>query len=134
MTPLRVVLLVTSVLLLQSCTPASLIDLYNDTGETITVMALGKSAAVLPHSSTQVDFVLATGQHWESVTVTVRGKTWHYPQKLFTRIPWRSWQRGPFESRRAFVHLDSRGRISLRSPTGAAVPQPPGFPLQPEKT
>ena len=121
-------------LLLQSCTPASLIHLYNDTSDTIVVTALGQTVSVPPHSSTQFDFVLATGQHWESVTVRTHGKTWRYPQRLFSHIPWESWQRGPFESRDAFVRVDSRGRIYLSARDGTPVSQPSGFPLQPEKT
>jgi hypothetical protein len=134
MRTLRAALLAPAALLLSSCSPASLIDLYNDSGDTIVVTALDHSISVPPHSSTQFDFVLARGQHWESVTVTKRGKTWRYPQRLFSRIPWESWQRGPFESRRAFVSVDSHGRIYLRSPSGALISQPAGFPLSPEKT
>ena len=130
----RVALLASAVLLLNSCTPASLIDLYNDSGDTIVVTALDRTVSVTPHSSVQFDFVLARGQHWESVTVSRRGKMWHYPQKLFGRIPWDSWQRGPFESRQAFLSVDSRGRIYLRSANGAPISQPTGFPLLPEKT
>ena len=134
MRALRAALLAPGVLLLSSCSPASLIDLYNDSGDTIVITALDHSVSVPPHSSTQFDFVLARDQHWESVTVSRRGKTWRYPQKLFGRIPWESWQRGPFESRRAFVSVDSHGRIYLRSPSGAPISQPAGFPLSPGKT
>jgi hypothetical protein len=130
----RVALFAVTILLLQSCSPASLIDFYNDSGDTIVVTALDRTISVAPHSSTQFDFVLARGQHWESVSVTRRGKTWRYPQKLFSRIPWESWQRGPFESRRAFVSVDSHDKIYLRSPSGALTSQPAGFPLSPEKT
>ena len=107
-----------SILLLQSCSPASLIHLYNDTGATIVVTTRKGSVSVLPHSSTEFGLVLATGQHWESVTITAHGRTWRYLQKLFTRIPWESWQRGPFESRNTFVKLDSRGRIYLTAADG----------------
>jgi hypothetical protein len=71
---------------------------------------------------------------WETVSVTSSGMTWRYPQKVFLRIPPSSWQRGPFESRRAFVSIDSHGRISLCSPAGSAIPQPARFPLRPEQT
>lgn len=123
-----------SILLLQSCSPASLIHLYNDTGATIVVTTRKGSVSVLPHSSTEFGLVLATGQHWESVTITAHGRTWRYLQKLFTRIPWESWQRGPFESRNTFVKLDSRGRIYLTAADGTAVKQPSDFPLLPENT
>src|SRR5437867_843855 len=126
---LRLALLMMSGVLLQSCTPASDIDVYNDTDDTIVLTALGQSASVPPRSTTQFHFVLATGQHWETVIITRRGRTWRYPQKLFTRIPWESWQRGPLQSRTAFVRVDSRGRIYLRFASGAAVSQPSGFPL-----
>jgi hypothetical protein len=131
---LRLVFIVTTALILQDCSPASLVELYNDTGSSIIVTALDHSVSVPPKSSTEFPVVLARGQHWESVTVAARGKTWRYPQKLFARIPWESWQRGSFESRRVFVRLDLRGQIYLSSATRVAITQPPGFPLRPEKT
>jgi hypothetical protein len=134
MRALRSAIVATSALLLHSCSPASLVELYNDTGSTIIVIALDHSVSVPPQSSTEFAVVLARGQHWESVTITARGKTWRYPQRLFGRIPWESWQRGPFESRRTFVRLDSRGHVYLSSANHVTVAQPPGFPLQPEKT
>ncbi|SRR6266513_1822574 len=130
----RLAVVAGSILLLQSCSPASLIHLYNDTGATIVVATRSGSVSVPPHSSTQFGLILATDQHWESLTVTARDRTWRYLQRLFTRIPWESWQRGPFESRNVFVRLDSRGRIYLTAPDGAAVSQPSGFPLLLEKT
>src|SRR5438874_1129865 len=99
MRALRLAAVAGSILLLQSCSPASLIHLYNDTGVTIVVTTRNGSISVPRQSSTQFGLVLATGQHWESLTITEHGRTWRYLQKLFTRIPWESWQRGPFESR-----------------------------------
>jgi len=128
------ILVATSALALQSCSVASLVELYNDTSSSVVVTALDHPVSVPPQSSTEFAVVLARGQHWESVTISARGKTWRYSQKLFARIPWGSWRRGPFESRRAFVRLDSRGQIYLTSPSGVAVSQPSGFPLRPEKT
>src|SRR5437899_794508 len=122
------------ILLFHSCSPASLVHLYNDTGATIIVTTRGGRLSVPPESSTQFGLVLATDDHWESLTITAHGKTWRYLQRLFTCIPWESWQRGPFESRNTFVRLDSRGRIHLTAADGSAVSQPSGFPLVPEKT
>jgi hypothetical protein len=122
------------VLLFQSCSPAALIQLYNDTGATIVVTTRNGSVSVVPHSSTQFGLVLATGQHWESLTIAAHGRTWRYLQRLFIRIPWDSWERGPFESRNVFVRLDSRGRIYLTAADGTGVKQPSGFPLLPENT
>jgi hypothetical protein len=130
---LRLAAVTGSVLLFQSCSPASLIHLYNDTGAMIIVTTRGGSLSVSPHSFAQFGLVLATDQHWESLTITAHGKTWRYLQRVFTRIPWEAWQRGPFESRNAFVRLDSRGRIYLTAADGTTVSQPSGFPLLPEK-
>jgi hypothetical protein len=130
----RLALAAVCALLLESCSPASIVNLYNDTGRTIVVTALDRSVSLSPQASTEFAVVLARGQHWESVTVNAGTRTWRYPQKLFVSIPWQSWQRGPFESRHAFVRIDSRGRIYLRSSSGASVPQPTGFPLEPKQT
>jgi hypothetical protein len=134
MRALRLAAVTGSILLLQSCSPASLIHLYNDTRATIVVTTRNGSVSVPPQSSTKFSLILATGQQWESLTITAHGRTWRYLQKLFTRIPWESWQRGLFESRNTFVRLDSRGRIHLTAADGTATSQPSGFPLLPEKT
>lgn len=87
------------------------------------------SVSVVAYSSTQFGLVLVIGQHWGSLTIAAHGRTWRYLQRFFTRIPWKSWQRGPFESRNAFVRLDSHGRIYLTAPDGTAVGQPSGYPF-----
>jgi len=120
---------------LVSCMPRQDLVIFNAAGRSITVAALGQIASVAPDDSTQFAFTLARGQHPEIVSIAMSGgKSWHYPQKIFLRIPASSWRAGPFDSRRAFLSVDSHGSISLCSPTRSAVPQPAGFPLRPEKT
>jgi hypothetical protein len=129
-----IMLLVGCAMSLVGCTPRQDIVIYNAAGWPISVAALGQSISVAPRTSTEFAFILARGQHWETVSITSSEQRWRYPQKLFLRIPASSWQHGPLDSRRAFLSVDAHGSIRLCSPAGSALPQPPGFPLRPEKT
>jgi hypothetical protein len=131
-----VIVLFAAGMLLSGCTPRQDIELYNDTGAAIIVTAFGQSVSVAPHSSTRFAFILARDQHWESVSITRHGTRWTYPQTVFARIPETFWHHEAFDARRAYVVVDSRGRIHLLSPatpTGPRPDQPAGFPISPTR-
>jgi hypothetical protein len=118
--------------LLCGCSPGIALNLYNATGETLTITNPPLRLVTTIPPNTAADISIA-----DSVLVRSPHHTWTYsvavlrpPVSLFEKhtMLWR-----------AFGKIDARGHISLFAPPPdhgipQSIPQPPGFPVKPQKT
>lgn len=128
--------------LLGGCTPKLAIDLFNDTGQSITVLENGRSIVIPAGEHKKISYF---GSHREDSNLlgpTVQAGThhWFYPvsttQHGLLEPPsgyWRNLGLG----RGLYVALDEHGYFYLLSSTSqtlasARVSQPSGFPLKPQ--
>jgi hypothetical protein len=130
-------LLVPLSLMLSGCTPAVYIEIYNGTGDVITVStdSFPKAIAVAPNISAKLPLIYSQGQHLERLFVRTSHASWFYYFKSF-HIPESSWKHGTLGTMRVYTILDSTRRIFLLTPPdGGAIPQraqqPHGFPVSP---
>jgi hypothetical protein len=133
-----VALAAASCALLSGCSPVVDAEFHNVTGQPIVVTNLAQPAfhASIPAAgSAPVDiFVLRSGSP-VGFTIATAGHVWiyrHHTRFLGSVSP-HYWERGPFESKRLHVSVDSRGRIYLLSSSGGPVGQPAGFPVHPDE-
>ena len=128
------VLLLLLPLVLAGCSPALVLNLYNATGETLTITnpPFRQATTVPPYTAVDTDVIgggtlIRTSQH-----------TWFYPHKASSFPPIPLYQQHA-TLWRAFGWIDARGRIYLLAPPNRKespkrIPQPAGFPMEPQKT
>ena len=129
-------LLIVAGLLLSGCVPADYLNLFNATGEEITVVMDKSQRAITIAPGAAVDFspIHLPG---ERIVIRTAKRSWHYsPDRLFAPP---GFAQSHIMVIRAFARIDSRGRIYLLSPPrnrGAPqeTAQPSGFPVNPSKT
>ena len=136
-TLLGCLVLLAAVLTLSGCTPAQYINLYNATGDTITIIMekSHRDVTIPPRTSADFSLLLAPG---ERVVIQTSKHSWSYSLRSLLFAP------GPFKQQhlgvmRAFARIDSRGHIYLLAPpndhdTPHETTQPAGFPVRPQKT
>ena len=119
------------------CTPAVYIELYNATGQAITVAtdSFPKPIALAPNASGQLPFIFAQGQHLERLFVRTSTSSWYY-RFLSFHVPPSFWQHGTLGTMRVYTKIDASRRVYLLAPPkGSGAPeqtqQPPGFPVKP---
>jgi hypothetical protein len=123
--------------LLSGCSPVVDAEFHNAIGRPIIVTNVAQPAfhASIPAGgSAPVNvFVLRAGYPQE-FSIASGSRVWIYRRhsRFLAGARPEYWQRGPFESKRLHVSVDSRGRIYLRSSSGAPISQPAGFPLYPD--
>lgn len=133
MKPHQVILLFTVALFLASCTIPAEIELYNNSGEPITV-EVGNETLIISHDSTTsfghdygIEFV-----------ITMNSTIFHYhvDRLALSNVEFVGW--GPFTKRVFRAQLQADGSIWAVSPEQEYpvtnfIHQPEGFPVEPEK-
>jgi hypothetical protein len=132
------ILAVFASMLLSGCSPVVDAEFHNATGQPIVVTNLAQPefhASIAAGGSAAVDvFVLRSG-HAVGFSISSRGRAWVYRHhtRFLASVSPENRQRGPFESKRIHLSVDSRGRIYLLSQSGAPAVQPSGFPIHPDE-
>jgi hypothetical protein len=128
----RAVVCLVLLTLLSGCSPGLVLNLYNATGNTLTVTnpPFREAVTILPDTSADVsigtDVLVCSSRH-----------AWQYSQRLL--IPPRHFFQQHTMLYRLFGKIDRRGDIYLFAPPGdhgtpQATTQPAGFPVKPQKT
>jgi hypothetical protein len=121
-------------MLLSGCSPGLVLNLYNATGNTLTVTnpPFRRVIRIPPNTAADVGAigggVLIRGSHY----------SWFYPRQKSAFPPTSLFQQHTMLWR-AFGKINSRGEIFLFAPprdhgTPQQIAQPAGFPLKPQKT
>jgi hypothetical protein len=132
--------------LLTGCVPLWQVELYNDSGEEITVVdSVGpKNSIRIPRGGSKaLDVAMGQDDYRERFTIKTTATSWSYPafHKLLhslVRAPLWQEQSFPFGVFRAFARVDAQGHVYLLSPPKGGhgpqllTPQPAGFPLKPQ--
>jgi len=132
------ILAVFACVLLSACSPVVDAEFHNATGQPIVVTNLAQpefQASIPAGGSAAVNvFVLRSG-HAVGFSIANGGRVWVYRHhtRFLASVSPENWQRGPFESKRLHVSVDSRGRVYLLSPSGSLAGQPSGFPIHPDE-
>ena len=124
--------------LLSGCSPLVDAEVHNATGRQIVVTNLGQPAfhaSIPPGGSAAVDIFVTRAGYPVGFSVASSSRVWIYRthSRFLASVSRDYWQHGPLESQRLHVSVDSRGRIYLLSPSGAALSQPVGFPIHPDE-
>src|SRR4029077_6865943 len=124
--------------LLSGCSPLVDSEVHNAPGRLIVVTNLGQPAfhaSIPPGGSAAVDIFVMRAGYPAGFSVASGSGVWIYRThtRFLASVSRQYWQHGPFESQRLQIRVDSRGRIYLLSPSGAALSQPAGFPIHPDE-
>jgi hypothetical protein len=129
--------LAASCVLLSGCSPVVDAEFQNATSQPIVVTNRGELAfqvTIPAGGSATLNIFVSRSPQRPDFSISSSGRVWLYHSSSFSELGWVYWERRPVEGKRLHVSVDARGRIYLRSPSGASVSQPRGFPILPEKT
>ncbi len=124
--------------LLSGCSPLVDAEVHNATDRAIVVTNLAQpafTASIPPAGSAPVDIFVMRAGYPAGFSVASGSRVWIYRthSRFLASVSRQYWKHGPLESQRLHVSVDSRGRIYLLSPSGAALSQPAGFPIHPDE-
>jgi hypothetical protein len=118
-----------SCLLLSGCTPVVDAEFHSASGEPIVVTNIAQplfQASIPPGRSAPVDIFMSRSGHPVGFSIATGRRVWLYRHhiRFLASVSPEYWERGPFESKRLHVSVDSHGSIYLLSSSGTPTSQP----------